>query len=77
MAEKLYTMQSVACMLSYDLQHYELAKSMVRMSSQPPRLKESSIWFGARRSEMATRAFWLDHAQFTEAARMAGCAIVW
>lgn len=76
--ERRDRVDDVAALLSYDLEGPELASYLVRHASLPLRVDEQGqVWVGRRRSEMATRAFQLDPATFTQAAIAAGCAIRW
>jgi len=76
--ERRDRVDDVAALLSYDLEGPELASYLVRHASLPLRIDgQGNVWVGRRRSEMATRAFQLDPATFTQAAIAAGCAIRW
>jgi len=76
--ERRDRVDEVAALLSYDLEGPELARYLVRHASLPLKIDgQGNVWVGRRRSEMATRAFQLDPATFTQAAQAAGCAIRW
>jgi hypothetical protein len=74
--EKHNRQKEVAALLSFDYEGPELARFMVKNRSKPIRVKGGNIYFGRRRSEMATRAFQVDPIAFTEAAHAAGCAVL-